>query len=525
MKNDMIKTSNGEQPNTPMQKRKVLVLVLLAAVMVLVGSVALQSQADTVYQPTALFDTQLSQAMDNVSTSTMVLQNGLDKSGNLLNAFMCFTVDGGLSNVEYVCGSASGTIVSNLIRGIDFTDGVTSNAGRFKTHRIGADVKQTDYPYLSQFSRLLNGSGTFPNPLTYAAGVSSSSVGANGQNLASVNYANSLSFAGAPNASVSIKGISQIATTPQLANASGAGSTGAILVAPASSFNQSPSLVVLGSSSLVATSTGGSIASGTYYYVVTQTNNNGESTQNSIASTSVTGNTNKITVSWTGITSALYYSVYRSTTSTYTSPSFLATTTALSYVDSALSASAGAPPVSMTAPTSTVPVTNSSDTIADGFIGQTALDSYAFQGPISNSGVTSLTGTSTAPYLAPPGAIEMYASSTAPKGWLLADGTQYATTTYPNLFSLFGYTYGGSTSTFGMPNIGGRFVAGPSSTSPFSATIGTTGGATSTVSGPYSLVGATGVGGANPQVASGVTNSSTLSIVPPFIILQYIIKF
>jgi hypothetical protein len=209
--------------------KKIFAAALVLAVGIVIG-VGYTVSADTVYQPSALFDTQLSQALDNISTSTMVLQSGVDKSGNSLTGNMCFTVDGGLSNVEYICGSASGTTISGLTRGIDFTDGVTSNSSRFQKHRIGADVKQSDYPYLSQIARLLNGSGTFPNILQYAPGVSSSSIAGNNQNLVDVALLNSTAFSSVPNGSLTVKGIYQEATQAQMGSGTAVGSTGADLV-------------------------------------------------------------------------------------------------------------------------------------------------------------------------------------------------------------------------------------------------------------------------------------------------------
>jgi hypothetical protein len=165
----MIKSSNGEQSIFSMKKIKVLAGLLVVAAAVVIG-IGYKVSADTVYQPSALFDTQLSQAMqNNTSTVVMTLQNGTDGDGNLLNGNYCFTVDGGLSNVEYVCGNASGSVISNLIRGVSFTDGTVTYQSHMQTHRIGADVKITDEPYLSQYARILNGVGTFPNKLTYAS--------------------------------------------------------------------------------------------------------------------------------------------------------------------------------------------------------------------------------------------------------------------------------------------------------------------------------------------------------------------
>lgn len=408
MKNVIMKLRMGSK-NYSMNKSKVFGLVLVGAV-VLFGAVAL---ADTVYQPSALFDTQLNVAMDNVSTSTMTLQLGVDKSGNALNAFMCFTVDGGLSNVEYVCGSASGTVVSSLVRGIDFTDGVTASTSRYQKHRIGADVKQTDYPYLSQIQRLLGGTGTFPSPLNYAAGVTPAMLNSNPQSLASVQYVASTAFAGAPNATFLLQGLSQAATGSQIGAGTATGTTGALLFVP----NQ-----------------------------------------------------------------------------------FLKTT----------------------ATASSVVVSNGSSTIDKNWISSST--NYGFSNQTLSIQTATSSATSTDSFnLLPAGVVQMYATSSAPAGWLLCDGTSYSTSSYPRLFTVIGYTYGGSTSTFNVPNLAGRFPAGPSSS--LSTTLGATGGATSTVAGPFTLQGATGVGDANPQVSGLSTNSQTLPTIPPYIILQFLIKY
>jgi microcystin-dependent protein len=63
---------------------------------------------------------------------------------------------------------------------------------------------------------------------------------------------------------------------------------------------------------------------------------------------------------------------------------------------------------------------------------------------------------------APAGAIEAYAGSTAPTGWLLAYGQAVSRTTYANLFAVLSTTYGsgdGST-TFNLPDLRGRAIAG-----------------------------------------------------------------
>jgi microcystin-dependent protein len=61
----------------------------------------------------------------------------------------------------------------------------------------------------------------------------------------------------------------------------------------------------------------------------------------------------------------------------------------------------------------------------------------------------------------PAGTILDYASSPAPAGYLLCDGASYSTTgVTAALFSVIGYTYGGSGANFNVPDLRGRIGAG-----------------------------------------------------------------
>lgn len=55
--------------------------------------------------------------------------------------------------------------------------------------------------------------------------------------------------------------------------------------------------------------------------------------------------------------------------------------------------------------------------------------------------------------LNPAGIISTYAGSTAPTGWLICDGSAVSRTTYANLFSVIGTTYGSGDgeTTFNIP--------------------------------------------------------------------------
>lgn len=60
----------------------------------------------------------------------------------------------------------------------------------------------------------------------------------------------------------------------------------------------------------------------------------------------------------------------------------------------------------------------------------------------------------------PVGAIAYYPVATLPFGWLMCDGSLVSTTQYAKLFSIIGYTYGGSGSVFRLPDLRGEFIRG-----------------------------------------------------------------
>ncbi len=58
------------------------------------------------------------------------------------------------------------------------------------------------------------------------------------------------------------------------------------------------------------------------------------------------------------------------------------------------------------------------------------------------------------------GTIFAYGGTTAPTGYLLCDGTSYATANQPALHAVIGYAYGGSGANFNVPDMRGRTIYG-----------------------------------------------------------------
>ena len=75
-----------------------------------------------------------------------------------------------------------------------------------------------------------------------------------------------------------------------------------------------------------------------------------------------------------------------------------------------------------------------------------------------------------------PGLFMWWTQTTAPDGWLICDGSQVSRTTYSDLFSVIGTTFGsgdGST-TFTLPDLRAAFVRGAGSKNSYNATFGQT---------------------------------------------------
>ena len=60
----------------------------------------------------------------------------------------------------------------------------------------------------------------------------------------------------------------------------------------------------------------------------------------------------------------------------------------------------------------------------------------------------------------PPGTVCDFAGPTPPSGWLICNGQSVAAASYPALFAVIGYTYGGGGASFNVPNLNSRTTIG-----------------------------------------------------------------
>lgn len=182
----------------------------------------------------ALFETSLSSKISSTATS-FTLTSATDKDSNTLaSSTYGFIIDEGTADEELILADCTGTTCTNATRGLSVNTGTTTVSALRKPHRAGANVKMTDAPLLLFVKNALKGKQNFESIMSYDSSITDGSFTAGSNQLASVAYADALSFAGAPNASESAKGISELATASEASIGATSGSTGARLVLPAS---------------------------------------------------------------------------------------------------------------------------------------------------------------------------------------------------------------------------------------------------------------------------------------------------
>lgn len=162
-----------------------------------------------------------------VSGTSCTLQSITDDDGvTLPNGTYMFTLDLENSQKEHFVATLTGTSLSAMS---SISRQGVQTSGAVRKHRIGASVTMTDFAHIMYMNNLLKGVTDLNAsvPLKYD-GVATLTPGSN--ELCTVAYADALTFAGAPNASATQKGIVEIATAAEVGAGTGTGGTGAILV-------------------------------------------------------------------------------------------------------------------------------------------------------------------------------------------------------------------------------------------------------------------------------------------------------
>ena len=162
-----------------------------------------------------------------IGGTSATLQSATDSDGVALPAGTYYlTLDKEGSQKEHIVCSLSGTALTS-IKTVS-RQGVQAS-GTVRKHRIGASVEITDFAHIMEMNNLLAGTTDLNAsvPLSYD-GTATLTPGSN--ELATVAYADALTFAGAPDGSTSQKGIYEEATVAEQGTATATGSTGARLI-------------------------------------------------------------------------------------------------------------------------------------------------------------------------------------------------------------------------------------------------------------------------------------------------------
>lgn len=196
----------------------------------------------------ANFETSLQAALSATATSTMTLVNGTTDDGTTLSGTYGFVINSGSTNQEYILADCVNTACTNLVRGISVVTGNTSIPALQSYHLRGASVKITDHPILITLSRILSGLETTPGGLTFGTnsitGLATPNA-ASSTSAANVDYVNTSVTSGAPVASETSKGISELATQAEMTAGTATGSTGAPLVLQSKYANSTSSAATI----------------------------------------------------------------------------------------------------------------------------------------------------------------------------------------------------------------------------------------------------------------------------------------
>lgn len=174
------------------------------------------------------FTTSLATALA-VGGTSVTLQSATDDDGVALpNGRYFFTIDGDNSSKEHISCDLSGTSLTN-IKSVSRQG--TETTGVARAHRIGATVVATNFAHLLYINDLISGATNLDstNPLRYDG----TPTLTHDDDICTKKYADDLAIAGAPDASTTVKGISEEATTAEIdAGTATGGTTARLFVNP-----------------------------------------------------------------------------------------------------------------------------------------------------------------------------------------------------------------------------------------------------------------------------------------------------
>ena len=167
--------------------------------------------ADFIPKTPPIWQTQLAFELDPADV-TATIATELLIGGGSLSGLVCVSVDIGQPNPEYIIGNLSGNTLTITLRNVDPLDPTVSLGTFGSIHRQGAVVKITDFATIQILRNLLNGNQPLQNTISY----NSAKTPVNPQDVVDKGYVDSISVAGAPDASTTAKGLSRLTASPNV---------------------------------------------------------------------------------------------------------------------------------------------------------------------------------------------------------------------------------------------------------------------------------------------------------------------
>lgn len=270
-----------------------------------------QSVGVALPQGSAVFETSLQSRISSTDTSMTLVSNSV-RGGESLSGYNCFTIDEGRSDAEFVCGTVSGTSVTSLERGLSFSTGTTTVTVLKFAHRVGANVKITDFPLIQRIRHQLSGTDTIESILKYTSHPTFTAT----TDIVDKKYVDDTAFSGAGviDATTVARGVSELATTLETASSTPTGSSG-VLVIPASNatstFNSATAAL-----RVVVTQNNGKIDN---YFIATSTLFTNQAF--SVGTTTISGNLTITGTSTVASTTIRAFTASTTPTTTWTKPS------------------------------------------------------------------------------------------------------------------------------------------------------------------------------------------------------------
>lgn len=185
---------------------------------------------------------QLAGAGEIIGSTTLTVASFNDIDGNAIamadlgtKAYGTLEPNSGIQEEQIsftgVTNNTNGTVTLTGVHNVGFKSPYTETSGLLKSHAGGVKfVLANTSGFYSSFAILVNddtvtGDWTFSNHAPTIPTEISSAI----HRAASIEYVNAIAIAGAPNASTTVKGIVQEATTAQVNAGTATGSTGAVL--------------------------------------------------------------------------------------------------------------------------------------------------------------------------------------------------------------------------------------------------------------------------------------------------------